>query len=285
MYDPHNVYRGRYKEFIEGIDYGDIELEYSEDHHIIPRCLFTKKDRDLMDLKENHVKLSYRDHFIAHKILAEDNPENSSLISAYWRMCHGNRLVATPEEYEEVRELFINSRIGVPLSEETKKKISKSSIGKVMSSEAREKIRIAKLGNKPSKESIEKRLASMRGYKHSEETKIKISNTEKGKIVSDETKKKISIANRKRDPEYKIRLSASLKGNTNAKGIRSEESKQRMREASKGKLYPDKVCKICSKSFIGRSSRSIYCDDCKGITTMNNYENQDAPKPSASPFK
>ena len=84
-----------YKEFIESIPMDRI-LIYKESHHITPRCLGGT------DKEENLIDLTLREHFIAHKLLHEENPDDRSLFYAYWRMCN-SRYDCTPEEYEIAR--------------------------------------------------------------------------------------------------------------------------------------------------------------------------------------
>lgn len=96
-----------YDEFIQNIldtrgrfSCGD---EYHERHHIKPKCLGGTND------EENLIDLYAREHFIAHQLLAEENPENYKLKYAYWNMCQckgsdcQDRYVPTPEEYERCR--------------------------------------------------------------------------------------------------------------------------------------------------------------------------------------
>ena len=54
--------------------------EYHERHHIIPRCMGGGNE------KENLIDLFAKEHFIAHKLLALENPDNNSLIYAWWMM-------------------------------------------------------------------------------------------------------------------------------------------------------------------------------------------------------
>ena len=51
--------------------------EYHERHHIIPKCCGGSDD------KNNLIDLFAREHFIAHKLLAEENPDNDKLVYAY----------------------------------------------------------------------------------------------------------------------------------------------------------------------------------------------------------
>lgn len=79
--------------------------EYHEKHHIIPKCLGGTDDND------NLIDLFAREHFIAHKLLVEENPDNNGLIYAWWLMAHckttdQKRYECTPEEYEESKIAF-----------------------------------------------------------------------------------------------------------------------------------------------------------------------------------
>lgn len=48
--------------------------EYHERHHIIPKCLNGTND------KNNLIDLYAKEHFIAHKLLALENPNNIKLV-------------------------------------------------------------------------------------------------------------------------------------------------------------------------------------------------------------
>lgn len=106
MYDPLNLYKGRYREFIESIMRGrplNEYFEYSDRHHIVPRDDECRGKDD----EDNLIYLTYREHFVAHQILSEENPNIRSLVYAAWRMCNGKYKVATPEEYDKIRREFI----------------------------------------------------------------------------------------------------------------------------------------------------------------------------------
>lgn len=179
MYDPVNVYRDRYKEFIENIRKErplNERLDYCEDHHIVPRCTFEDKNDPRIDDENNHINLTYREHFIAHKILAEENPDNYKLFYAYWRMCNGKVKIATPDEYEIARVEFSkrisqnmlgekNHMYGKSMSESTKKKLSESLSGE---------------------------NAPFYGKTFSLSHRRKLSESHTGKILTEETRKKLS---------------------------------------------------------------------------------------------
>ena len=106
--------------------------QYYETHHILPKCLGGNNE------EENLIDLFAYEHFIAHKLLALENPDNNSLVFAWTCMAFPkngaqNRYELTPEEYQEARQAIskvMSSRI-VP--ESTRKKISESKKGKPLS--------------------------------------------------------------------------------------------------------------------------------------------------------
>ena len=97
-----------YNNFIQHIletrgRFGIHKDEYKERHHINPRCIGGTDDED------NLIDLYAREHFIAHKLLAEES-NNKQLIHALWMMCNSSNKnksyqIVSPEEYEECRLL------------------------------------------------------------------------------------------------------------------------------------------------------------------------------------
>lgn len=78
--------------------------EYYERHHIVPRC------KNGSNNEENLIDLFAKEHFIAHKLLAEENPDDDQLVYAYIIMAftkdkNQKRYELTPEEYEEARKI------------------------------------------------------------------------------------------------------------------------------------------------------------------------------------
>jgi len=64
-------------------------LEYSESHHIVPRCLGGTDDKD------NLVRLTPEEHYLAHQLLVKINPNEYSLIYAANMMSYtrpGNKI-------------------------------------------------------------------------------------------------------------------------------------------------------------------------------------------------
>ena len=85
--------------------------EYHERHHIIPRCKNGSNNED------NLIDLFAREHFIAHKLLAEENMDDDQLVYAYIIMAFAKdenqeRYKLTPEEYEEARKVHAKRLAG-----------------------------------------------------------------------------------------------------------------------------------------------------------------------------
>lgn len=132
--------------------------EYHECHHIIPRCM------DGTDDEENLIDLFAREHFIAHRLLALENPNNAKLVFA-WNMMSvkgrsKERYTLTPEEYEELRKAMAsamsNINKGRRLTEDQRQAMSKRLKGVPKSEEHKKKISLSHVGIKPSKETKQK---------------------------------------------------------------------------------------------------------------------------------
>lgn len=173
-----------YNNFIEGIlnSRPNERFEGAERHHILPKCMGGKDEAD------NLVFLTPREHFLAHKMLAEENPHNRGLQFGWWKMCQG-RNCYTAEEYEQAKQNMLHQ----PKSESFKAKLSEANkinkkgntnfLGKHHSEETKRKISQAKKGthhevSAETREKISKtnkgRVGGMQGKKHSEETKAKM---------------------------------------------------------------------------------------------------------------
>lgn len=110
-----------YNEFIQDIidtrgQWADVG-EHREIHHIIPKCKGGEpKGKHYALVHENLIWLTPREHFIAHKLLAEENSDDIKLVSAYMYMANSypykHNDTITPEEYEEARILYSNSKRG-----------------------------------------------------------------------------------------------------------------------------------------------------------------------------
>lgn len=228
-----------YKDFIQNIlntrgrfNCGD---EYHERHHIIPKCMNGNNEED------NLIDLFAREHFIAHKLLAEENPDNNSLVFAWTCMAfpknnYEERYEVSPEEYEEARKAIKVAMSGRKLSDATKKKISAARIGKPCSEKAKQRTIETHKGVPFSEEHKNKLSESHKGKIFSDEHKENISKGKRGKPLSDAQKTALAIVSelnkgRKHTEESKAKISAGNKGK-----IVSQESREKMSVAKKGKI-------------------------------------------------
>lgn len=106
-------YKKNYYDYINYIKTLNRKLDYSEKHHIIPRCLGGSDD------KSNLVVLTAREHFLAHYLLTKIYPDNYKLIDAF-------RMMGVINKKEQDR--YINSR----LYESKKKLFSEARSKKVL---------------------------------------------------------------------------------------------------------------------------------------------------------
>lgn len=127
-----------YEEFIKSIidtrgQWGIPDEEYYENHHIVPRCLGGGGDnRKRTFYKHSHhpncIRLYPKEHFIAHRLLAQENPDNYKLVYAWHRISNSKKDLReiSPEDYEQLKCL----RTKTPFTEEHKKKIGSVNKGK-----------------------------------------------------------------------------------------------------------------------------------------------------------
>ena len=172
-----------YNEFINRIletrgRFGIPNGQYKERHHIIPKCL--KGD----DKKTNLIDLYASEHYIAHKLLAQENPTVHSLVFAWNKMakCKSTNqerdYIISEEDYEKLKIAMKEALTKRNISEETRKKISESRKGKISklrgiprSLEVKQKISNAKKGC----------IGNAKGTKHTEIHNLRISLSGKGK--------------------------------------------------------------------------------------------------------
>jgi hypothetical protein len=171
--------------------------EYHERHHIVPRCLGGTND------EENLIDLFAKEHFIAHKLLAQENPENNSLVYAWSCMAfvksdNQERYELTAEEYEEVKNVFGNAQrermLGHIESEETRLKKSLNATQWWADLSKREEHRQKLQGRKHSEESIQKMKNSAKSRCEDLEWRKRMSESLRGREVSDTTRQLISDA-------------------------------------------------------------------------------------------
>lgn len=172
------------------IERGKTRSSLKEDfeiHHIIPKSLGGS------DSKCNLVKLTYREHFIAHWILAKTL--KGKMIYAFWKMCTSKSGYKNSLAYEHARKDFIAEMRKRILSNETRSKISKSLLGKKKTKEHRKNIKLAK--NNISDETRAKMSESAKTKIFSDSHRMAMSKAREKVIISDEIRAKMSSTHKK----------------------------------------------------------------------------------------
>ena len=229
-----------------------------EVHHIIPSCYLKTREQQLD--KENLVVLEANEHFRVHYALMR--AFEGKMSQAFNKMLNSKRfrnIEVTPEIYEETRKLHAiqtsKDHKGIPLKEETKRKISEAKTNPSeevrrhysegnkkwkRSPEIGKKISLGKKGKPVRKRSTpitaeqRKRMSEAQkrikrppeSYAHliywakhqSEETRRKKSEATKGVPKTEEHKRKISIANKAKADFFREKSKENAKGNTNVRG-------------------------------------------------------------------
>jgi len=143
--------------------------EYTEKHHIIPRCMGGS------DVKSNITVLTAREHFIAHWLLHRMHPLDKGLAHAFWMMSNiyntHRKYTPSSRAYKEAKEAHIKNISGE--NNHNKKQVNKDKISKTLK----------KIGHKP---------PSPKGKTRSEQHKKNLSNSLKGKKHSPERVKRNS---------------------------------------------------------------------------------------------
>lgn len=105
---------------------------YKEKHHILPKCIGG------LDIKENLVELTAREHFLCHKLLCEIHPNSQKLLWALWLMAIGKQKNKKTEpykvnsrEYERLKILFIRQSKLKKITDKHKNQVSKANSKKV----------------------------------------------------------------------------------------------------------------------------------------------------------
>ena len=156
----------------------------------------------------NIIRLYASEHFIAHKLLAIENPENYKLVSAWHKMFfisdNQQRYEPTPEEYEECRKLYA----------------------------AQVSIYFKSLWQS---ETYRQKMVGKPSYERTLEWRQHMSEIMTGRKFSEETHKKMSYSARHKPPvtqETRLKMSAANSGKNNGMYGKhhTEEAKQVQRE-------------------------------------------------------
>ena len=173
-------YLNRYVNFINSIleKRENKRFEHSERHHICPRALNGTDDAD------NLIYLSYREHFLAHYMLAKAFVNHSIVIALRKMMDGKDRINENSRLYEESK-ILVNDAMSVLFSGE-----GNPFYGKTHTTEIRQKLRELSTGKYWTDEQKKMMSERVKGENHpnwgkhlSEETKRHISEAKKGKSI------------------------------------------------------------------------------------------------------
>ena len=224
---------------------------YVERHHIVPRSLGGT------DEESNLVKLTAREHLIAHMLLPRFVENKAPMWQAVWMMMNTQGRKLTGRLYEQARIEYRGIQKGRKMSPEFCAKMSAALKGRKLSPEHIAKMSAAQKGRKLSPEHIAKMSAVRKGIKKSPETLAKMSAALKGRKHSPETLAKISAAKKgiKRSPETCAKMSAARKGIK-----RSPETCAKMSAAKKGRKHsPETLAKRQATRAANRALKTLQC--------------------------
>jgi hypothetical protein len=167
---------------------------YTERHHVVPRCLGGSNASD------NLVRLTAREHFLAHLLLIKMVGAEHRRKMAYAVICfkrknpkHLGREVTNSKNFANVKLLLAN----LPVSAETLQRISTALKGKKRPKSVCDAISKAHRGKTVSVESRLKMREAKLGKILSEETKAKMSHAKRGKSFTKSHCENISKSYRK----------------------------------------------------------------------------------------
>lgn len=171
---------------------------YTEKHHILPKCIFPEY-KSFSKNPWNMVRLTAREHFIAHLLLAKMYPDTALVHAAHMM---SNMSAYNSKDYSWLREQHAES-----LSEKFKGKrfYSEKSILALKSPERARKISESLKGKPKTKEHIENSSKARLGMKQSPESNIKRSiastgsnNPMFGRTHDESAREKIRQANKQK---------------------------------------------------------------------------------------
>lgn len=227
-----------YQRIYEQLTAKDMIADYTEKHHIIPRCMGGSND------PSNLVCLTPEAHYVAHQLLVKLYPDNHKLIYAANLMTAGK--YRNNKLYGWIRQRISTARKGKPQSPEHTAKVVAANKGRKHSAESIEKIRVAT-------------------QNMSDETKGKMSASRKGKCKSAETRAKMSLAKQQvsNETRSKLRVSHTGKPKSPAHIANISASKKGKPSNLKGTTQSKVICPHCNKEGGVSVMKRHHFDNCK----------------------
>lgn len=203
-----NKYRKWYNNLIERARNRVIN-GYTEEHHIIPRSIGgTNEDINL-------VRLTAREHLIAHMLLPRFIENCEPMWRALWCMVTMGKVRVTSKLYEQIK--IKNATID-SLAKKGIKPKNFTFKGKKHTAETKLKMSMLRKG----------RVGTMKNKKHTSETKLKMSMLRKGQRKSAQAILNMSLSRKgkARSPEIYTKISMSLKGRPWSEARRNAQNKK-----------------------------------------------------------
>lgn len=168
---------------------------YSENHHIIPRCMGGTND------PENLIRLTPEEHFVVHQLLIKIRPGNNSLVLAIVLTgVDGKYTQRNNKVYGWLRRkhavaisALLKGKKKKPFTQEHRDALSRSHMGKSLSAAHCAAQSAGKKGKPLSEETKAKRPQKGKGKPASEERKLKCSLSQKGRSFTQEHKDAIKL--------------------------------------------------------------------------------------------
>jgi hypothetical protein len=262
---------------------------YSEKHHIVPKCMNGTNDTD------NLVRLTAREHFIAHLLLAKIY--GGPLYHAAFRMSCYKKYSSKEYEWLKINNSAIQSEMmkNRIVSSETRLKLSIAASGRYHSDITKIKMKESQAKHKKDnpdwktknpryvehwinlgfseKESI-KIIKEKYPIKFTDEQRKKANLTKTGKKISNETKEKMKmghIKHKENNPDWKINNptykiywinlgyseteASEFIKEKKSKIIVSDETKIKMSESAKNRSK--RICSVDTKIKIGVANKKL----------------------------
>lgn len=174
---------------------------YGEWHHEVPKSLGGS------NAKSNLVRLTAREHFVAHRLLVRmtEGFAKRKMVFALHRTRTGGKFIPNSRTVEQIREMYAAQLRGKPRSKETRGKISEALKGFKMSQEAKDKISAAFKGKAKSDSFKQQMRERLNDSEKDSDRRAKISSSLKGHKLSEETRRKISETRKRKHAEGTLR--------------------------------------------------------------------------------
>lgn len=229
---------------------------YTEVHHIVPRCMGGS------DEHTNLVRLTPEEHYVAHQLLVKIYPAERKLVFAAWMMCRGKN--RNNKVYGWIRKARSEAQKGVPLSDESRRKLSEAHKGKKLSAEAAKKLHDGRRSAGTSEDHRAKISKALKGKSKSEAAKNALRAYHATKVWTDEDRAKFAankgkkLNQNQREALLKSRLGIPL----------TDECKAKISAANKGKKRNLIECPRCGKVGGAGIMKRWHFDNCQAMETI-----------------